>query len=465
MRPRSLYRRIYMHFLGVLLAVGVLSSFIFAGGNDRTYLADLASRLVAHTSALLGHQPNDRARVELLGELAAELQLDAALYDADHRLLASFGRILPKPDADAWSLTTPALRRSGYRFYIVAPVRPNGARPLVLTCTSTRLARWAFPARPALMLFAVMVVVALAVKPLARRISRPIEWLIVASRRFGEGDLTTRVRLPAWQDHAARWHRHWHRRWRRRHLGDELLTLMHTWNDMAERIERQVGAQRELLANVSHELRSPLARVRVALALLPDEAATRKRIADIEADLAELDALIEQILQTSRLEATGLPSHTERFAVSTLFEEVLARAAADPVTAPLGTAVDAARSPDTIVIDGDRALLRRALFNLIENAAKYGAAPVTLAIEREGGGIALVVEDAGTGIPVDERERVLRPFSRGDRAHTPGRGGVGLGLSFASRVAEVHGGKLSLGDTPRRGLRVCLQLPPTRVVT
>jgi two-component system OmpR family sensor kinase len=320
----------------------------------------------------------------------------------------------------------------------------------------------AFPRRPLLMLVCTLGLVAVAVRPLARRISRPIEWLIVASRRFGEGDLSTRVRLPEWHGMGERWRRRVRRHWRR-HVGDELLTLMHAWNDMAERIERQVGAQRELLANVSHELRSPLARVRVALALLPEAPETKKRIADIEADLGELDALIEQILQTSRLEATGLPTHVERFSITELYEEVLARAAADPLTAPLRASV-VSGTDTAVTIEGDRGLLRRALFNLVENAAKYGAAPVTLDLERNPDGIVLVVRDHGSGIAEHERERMLQPFSRGDRAHTPGRGGVGLGLSFAARVAEVHGGSLALTGANESGLVVRLQLPAKRVV-
>jgi signal transduction histidine kinase len=365
---------------------------------------------------------------------------------------------LPPPRPAELTTTVVAHFHRGGHWYVAAPVRPPGEAPLVLVGTSN-LGNWTSPLRPLAALFAVMMLVGLAVRPLARRIVRPIERLIVASRRFGEGDLTTRVQLPRWRHHA-RHHNHPWARWHRRHHTDELFTLMHAWNDMAERIERQVGAQRELLANVSHELRSPLARVRVALALLPEEESTRQRIADIEADLGELDGLIEDILQTSRLEATGLPNHTERVELRALFGEVLARAAADPVTASLDVAL--VEHDPVISVEVDRALLRRALFNLVENAAKYGAPPVQLGVEVRDQELALFVRDRGPGVPPDERERVVRPFSRGDRAHTPGRGGVGLGLSFAARVAAVHGGRLELDDAEPSGLVVRLILPASR---
>jgi two-component system, OmpR family, sensor kinase len=288
-----------------------------------------------------------------------------------------------------------------------------------------------------------------------RRIARPIELLTDASRRFGAGDLSTRVTLPPWWQRAARWRRLRHPR-RRHHGLDELVDLGDAWNDMAERIERLVRGQRELLANVSHELRSPLARVRVALELLPRTPETEARFADVVADLEELDRLIDDVLTATRLDTGTFPLHPDEVDVVDLFEGIATRAAHDPLTSGSELRIEA----DGVgVVRADAGLLRRALWNLVENAAKYGAPPVVLRAERQAENVVLSVEDDGPGIPAEARARVLEPFVRLDEARTPAaeRRGVGLGLTIAGRIAAAHGGSLSLSG--ERGLRVAITLP------
>jgi signal transduction histidine kinase len=217
------------------------------------------------------------------------------------------------------------------------------------------------------------------------------------------------------------------------------------------------------LANISHELRSPLARVRVALELLPEDEAVRKRLADVGQDLDELERLIDDVLTTSRLDATGLPHRSAPVDVPALLRQLVERAASDPATTgkavSLGPGVAAA---GTLVCDG--ALIKRALWNLIENAAKYGAAPIVLEVTRGDQQLAISVEDQGPGVPAGDRERVFDPFYRADKARTPGLArGFGLGLTLARRVAEAHGGKARLDAAhPERdppGCRVTLELP------
>ena len=170
----------------------------------------------------------------------------------------------------------------------------------------------------------VLVVVALVTRPLARRLSRPLERLTAAARQLGGGDLAARAPALAGR---RRW-------WRRGHAAaDEIAELTRAFNEMAERVERLVGGQKELLANVSHELRSPLARLRMALALLPREGPTEARLADAERDLAELDRLIDDVLATARLEATGLPTRLAEVDVSGAADGLVERARHDPAVA------------------------------------------------------------------------------------------------------------------------------------
>jgi signal transduction histidine kinase len=313
-----------------------------------------------------------------------------------------------------------------------------------------------FTHRPVLTLVAIFVVMGAGSKRLARVMSRPIERLTDASRRFGAGELGYRIPVPAWwREHQERHpdrHRHRHRK---RRPVEELVMLTTAWNEMADRIERLVRSRDELLANVSHELRSPLARIRVALELLPRTPESERRFVDLEADLAELDRLIGDILTASRLETAG--ARKDPVDVSAMAQRIVERAAVDPITA--GKETRSIIAPG-LTIAGDGALLGRAMWNLVENAAKYGAAPITIFADQR----TIGVSDEGPGIPADERTRVLEPFYRADRARTPGGDrGVGLGLTLVRRVAEAHGGTVTIGpahvdDGAERGCRVAISL-------
>jgi len=180
-------------------------------------------------------------------------------------------------------------------------------------------------------------------------------------------------------------------------------------------------------------------------------------------DLDELERLIDDVLTTSRLEATGLPRRDAQVDVAGLMTQLAERAVHDPATrdkaVTLGPGAAAAGT-----LAGDAALLKRALWNLVENAAKYGAPPIVLDAERSGDRLKLVVSDSGAGVPAADRERVFDPFFRADQARTPGSArGFGLGLTLARRVAEAHGGSARIDavhtDREPNGCKVTLDLP------
>jgi two-component system OmpR family sensor kinase len=203
-------------------------------------------------------------------------------------------------------------------------------------------------------------------------------------------------------------------------------------------------------------LRSPLARLRVALELLPpqDEKGEKRKSA-MESDLAELDTLIETLLTASRLEASGLPTQIGHVDVPKLFSDIADRAARDPNLSGKSVRVE----PASLSLDADGNLLLRALWNLVDNAGKYGVPPIVVAVEKAGDNVVFTVSDEGPGIPAAERERVFDPFYR-LTSDSPRRG-FGLGLTLARRVAEVHGGSIQIQSRQGsdRGCRVTLRLP------
>jgi signal transduction histidine kinase len=455
-----LHSRVYLHSLLVLLVVGAATSLVFAVGGRGGPMREMGERMARLVAGLAAERLADRpALTARLDQLHADLDVDVVVRDLDGRVIASAGAVLDPPPVDALTAARRGeiVTRPRPMPFAVAPVRERGGGPVVATVEVAAHRRFGPPglARPLLFVTLVLAVVALATRPLARRLSRPLERLTEAARRLGAGDLAARVPLPA---APRRW-------WQRgRTPAEEIAALTRAFNDMAERVQRLVRGEKELLANVSHELRSPLTRLRMALALLPRDGRDEARLVEAERDLAELERLIDDVLATARLEATGLPTRLADVDVRALLTAVVERARHDPALA--GRQVRVADGEPLVVV-ADEALLRRAVWNLVENAAKYGAPPITLAAHRAGDHVALTVEDEGAGVPRDARERVLDPFYRLDAARTPAGaapGGFGLGLTFARRVAEVHGGTIAIGaattvDGVERGCRVTLTVP------
>jgi signal transduction histidine kinase len=452
-----LHGRIYLHSLAVLIVACVATAATFAFGARGAVMRDVAERTLRHLASVVGdvvHDPNALdARIRRVHD---DLEIDVTVRGADGRVLASVGRSLPPlshDDVERVRAGAVALHRRP-TWYGAMAVRRPGSEEVVGILQASLPHRFGPPhiLGPGLTVALILVVVALVTLPTARRISRPLERLTEAARRLGGGDLSTRV--PAPPPGRARW--------RHRRRADELAQLTRAFNEMADRVERLVRGQRELLANVSHELRSPLTRIRVALELLPSDAATESRRRGLEADLADLERLIEDILTTARLDEAGLPTRLDALDARSVLTDVAERARHDPLVE--GKTIRVVEGPP-VPLSADGALLRRAVWNVVENAAKYGVPPITLDAERVGDHIALSISDEGPGIPLAERERVFTPFYRGDHARTPNATrGVGLGLTLARRVAEVHGGSIAVEATSvaggiERGCRVIITLP------
>ncbi|HJU17465.1 MAG TPA: ATP-binding protein [Stellaceae bacterium] len=213
---------------------------------------------------------------------------------------------------------------------------------------------------------------------------------------------------------------------------------------MRDRIRRQIRQRTQMLAGVSHDLRTPLTRMKLALALLPDDAT----VAELQSDVAEMEHMVDGYLDFVRGEGDEAPVETD---IALLLEEVAMAVRRE------GTPLDLSLPPEYLMKLRPNAL-KRCLGNLIGNARRHGT-HVWLVGVVVADGIDLLVDDDGPGIPPADRDRVFRPFIRLDPSRNPSTGGVGLGLTIARDVARSHGGDVRLEDSPRGGLRARIHLP------
>lgn len=277
------------------------------------------------------------------------------------------------------------------------------------------------------MLGLVGVAVAVGVFPIIRRLLQRLENLQRGVQRFGEGDLSVRVSTKG---------------------DDEVADLARQFNAAAERIETLVTSHKTLLANASHELRSPLTRIRMGLELMGNGQPSASAKAEILRNIAELDQLVDEILLASRLESNetdvGTPESVDLIGLAA---EECARVEAE---------LDL-QSTDALEVQGIAKLLRRAVRNLLENARRYSHGDITLTLAQEGPMALIRVQDHGPGVPAAQRERIFEKFYRLPGA-SERSGGVGLGLSLVRSIAERHGGSVIATERTDGAPGACFEL-------
>ncbi len=278
----------------------------------------------------------------------------------------------------------------------------------------------------AILLALLFIGVAAGAWPVVRRLTRRLEALQQGVDAFGKGALGQRVTEDG---------------------RDEVAALAGSFNRAATRIEALVRSHQSLLANASHELRSPLTRLKMALSLVK-EAAPPQRAAlerEIEANIGELDALVEEVLLASRLDAAHVFEAGGPVELLGIAAEEAAR-------------VNAQVQGQETLVQGDERLLRRALRNLLENARRYGGDEIEVSVGAAAAGHEVRVSDRGLGVPDAFRERIFEPFFRLP-GHAEREGGVGLGLSLVRQIAERHGGSIRCEPRAGGGSSFVLTLP------
>lgn len=453
---RSLYLRIWLTVVAALALFAAVSGWLVQRHLDAERArveSSVQSRAEAWADLLQRSLPPADApaadQATALGEWSQRLRLPMALDDAaGQRLGASEsylrreldgppgqrrGMAVALADGRTLWIARPSLMRRAPPGERGGPGGPPGGpgdrEPLRVPPEHMRPGFAALPGLPegtgiVALLAVLFLAVAAGAYPVVRGLTRRLEALKRGVEIFGRGQLHHRVEVQG---------------------RDEVAALASSFNQAAGRIETLLRSNQSLLANASHELRSPLARLKMAVSMIEEAGpAQRERLrAEIHTNIAELDALVEEVLLASRLDAAR------------------DRLPAEPVDLLVVAAEEAARvqaqaQGDAAVVRGDERLIRRAVRNLVENAHRYGGGEVLVRVNQlPAGGAELRVCDRGPGVPEAYRERIFEAFFRLP-GHAEREGGVGLGLALVRQIAERHGG--SVRCEPRSGGGTCFTL-------
>ncbi len=396
------------------------------------------------------------AATAVVTDIAGEGPFRAWLYTQDGRLVAG---ATPAADADGAihrALTTSD--NAGRRFdrdgsLLAKRIRSGSGTNYVVLWEGPGVLRWyaqaslpLFASRVAALLLASGIVCWL----LTWQITKPIGTLRAAARRFADGDLAVRVGLS-----------------RELRRGDELTDLASEFDRMAARIQELITSQQQLLADISHEVRSPLARLSLALDL------ARRRLGDgvpeherMAREVERIDGLIGQLLTLARLRADVHQPQLESINLRELVREVAQDSRFEADGSGRTVTLDGERD---VRVRGDRGLLRSAVENVVRNAIRYAPEGTAVSIAMEaavtderGPRTAIVIRDRGPGVSPAMLARLFDPFFRVDDARTPTSGEAGLGLAITHQAMVTHGGSATVENAPDGGLIVRLELPEER---
>ncbi len=451
----SLFLKIFLWFW--LAMTGVAGALVISGEMTRSSLQIPPFREFTRNAMSFARRSTQvlergglPALEEYLEQLERSSRIRVVVFDSQGREVS--GRTAP-PGAGV--LATRALRSSRLevqpdgRMLLVAQsaVAPGGeSYTMVGQIPGPRLGGGSQPAVLALRLLVVVMTGGAVCYGLARYLTSPVARLQKATQQLAGGDLTTRVGSVLEK------------------RGDEFADLGHDFDLMAERIEWLINSQRRLLSDISHELRSPLARLNVALEL------ARKRTGSeagasldrIEREAGRMNELISQLLGLSRLDSDAELRQEESIPLADLVQEVAADADYEATSQKRRVSV---MESEDCVVTGSPELLRSAIENIVRNGLHYTAkntrVEVRLSCSRinDQGYAVVVVRDHGPGVPAGALKELFRPFYRVEEARDRLSGGSGLGLAIAERIIHLHGGTVTATNASEKGLQVEIRLP------
>jgi two-component system, OmpR family, sensor histidine kinase CpxA len=454
---RSLFLKIFLWFWATVVVTGValILTFILVPRSVpsrwHTSLIDTA-RFSGTVAVDAAERQGAAATTIYLEHLANETRMTACLFDAAGKMIAGTGCQTflnmassvvgtKRPDFNMHKgIARVALMLIGSsgRAYIFVTELPAGPRAAIGFDESTVLMQWGVA----------LLVSGLICLVLTRYLTAPIVRLQEMSQRLTDGDLSARAGPELTK---------------RR---DEIGELVRDFNAMATKIEELILQQRQLTSDVSHELRSPLARLNVALDLGRQRKGDDPAFDQMQADIQILDEMIGRLLTLAKLD--GAESRVQMDEVD--LAELLSQICRDAEFESRGKNGSVwLSSSETCMVRGSAELLHSAIENVVRNAMRYTEndtdVEVTLRCEASPRGetVCITIRDFGPGVPATELKNIFQPFYRVAGARDRRSGGTGLGLAIAERVIRLHGGTIDAENVPPKGLRVKILLPQTRL--
>ncbi len=431
---RSLFAKLFLCMLlvPVLARGGGLLLSATLGDNRPQTERILAAALPLYAQALGAAM--DRDGPDVAAAMAAAMQSQAKLPIVLRP---------PLPGADGCADPAPAAAGRGWSLAVPVPTRLHG--PVCLSATVPPRARLlgVFPESWwSLLPLVELATCAVVSFFLARYLARPIQRIRAAAASFAAGDLSARAgpSLDGRRDEAA--------------------DLVREFDHMADRVAASMRAQQRFIDDVSHEIKSPLARLSMALGLARREAgaAAAPRFDRMERELRTVTRMVRELLVLSSLQGATTSDRADPVDLAGVVQD-----AADDLAfewRERAQVIRVVRCGGPVWVQGDASLLRRVAENVLANALFYtpDGTEIEAALERHGPWARLTVRDRGPGVPPEALPHLFEPFYRVDEARARNTGGVGLGLAICKRAVELHGGRISAANaTP--GLSVCIDLP------
>lgn len=461
-RPRTMRWRIASAYIFLIVGILALLSLVLLQLLHTTYLRTFEDGLAGQArllATIAGDRPSPSLTLTtMVGRLHNELGARVTLIAADGTVLADSlqapaanGNLLDRPEVrDALALGQGANERNSTAtgdemFYVAVPIGPSNAPTGVarvgapLTAIAQAQGRLGAAVLAAAML-AIAVALALAVL-IARRTTRPLLQLRSMAARLASGDLEAQAPIPP---------------------DEEIAALAQDFNRMASRLRRAEQSRRTFLANISHDLRTPLASLQAMIETLQDGAledqdAAADFLARMDAEVQGLNRLVSEFLELSRIEANAFALHLSPTDLCALLTAVVSRMAAQAQLR--GVAIELTLPAALPLLQLDGARIEQALLNLIQNALAFTprAGVITVAAAMQGDQIAVSVRDTGIGIAPQDLPHIFERFYKTDRARSGG--GTGLGLAITKHLIERHGGQIAATSQVGHGTTVTFTLP------